>query len=154
MALTGDNLCPSATTAFILGLKHSYSFVNTQFHRKVLLVVAQVLISLVNTAIAFTLVKEDLNLSEGNDYLYIIAPLLAVFTVSLIFCGILFNAFETTQTTLLQCLYADIDIVNQKSKNQFNRCRPRDVEMIVQRMMEIDEVHLQKQDQGQKYLAY
>lgn len=116
MALTGDNLCPSATTAFVLALKHSYSFVNTQFHRSILLVVAQVLISAVNTGIAFLLVKKDLDISDGKDYFYIILPLLAVFTVSLIFCGILFTAFETTQITLLQCLYADIDIVNQKSK--------------------------------------
>jgi len=115
VALTGDNLCPSGITAFILALKHSYSFVNTYFHRRVLLFLAKFGIAAINTGIGFLMVKNMSNV-DTSEYYLIALPLTTIFVLSLLFANILFTAFETTQITLLQCLYADIDIANLKTK--------------------------------------
>jgi len=79
--------------------------------------VAQVLIAVLNTGIGFALLSKDLDIFNDEDFIYMVAPLLAILVVSFVFTSITLPVFETTQITLQQCLYADIDIVNQKSKH-------------------------------------
>jgi len=130
VALTGENFCSSAMAAFVLALKHSSTFFITNGIGTLIMLLGKLTISVGNTVIGYLMVT---NIKSINSELESpIPPLFVIFVISYLMASVFMSVYYVTSLTVLQCLYVDVDICNQKEVNQFkSQNRPVEMEDII-----------------------
>jgi choline transporter-like protein 2/4/5 len=130
VALTGCNFCSSAMQAFALALKHSGSFMVTNGIGALIGFLGKMTISIANVFLGYVMIT---NISEISDSLDSpIGPLVIIFVISYLMASIFMSVYATTSLTILQCLYADVDICSQNGDDKYNsKFRPAEMEDIV-----------------------
>ena len=130
VALTGENFCQSAMAGFVLALKHSSSFLITNGIGSMIGFIGKVTIATGNTFIGYLLITKTKLIADEIDSP--IAPLLVVFIMSYLVATVFMSVYSIISLTILQCLYADVDICSQDSKDIYDgRHRPQEMEDIV-----------------------
>ena len=107
VALTGQNFCASAMSAFVLALKNSASFFITNGVGALIGFIGRMSIAGANTFLAYLMM-----LDHSKDIYGYIAPLAIVFVISFVLSSIIMEIYQITAITLLQCLYTDVDLCN------------------------------------------
>lgn len=130
MALTGNGFCSSALVAMALAVKHAGSFFVTNGIGMLISMLGKLTIAVSNCVIAyFIIIKvDDINSKVQNH----VGPLVVVFLFSYIMASIFMSVYQTTSLTILQCLYADVDLVDQAGGNKYSHeHRPAEMEDVV-----------------------
>jgi hypothetical protein len=131
VALTGENFCHSAMASFTLALKHSGSFIITNGIGMMISLLGKMTIAVANTLIGYLIIRETIPVKE-NGYETPFLPLIVIFVYSYIMATIFMSVYSTTSLCILQCLYADIDMLDTDSEDKFDsRHRPIEMEPIV-----------------------
>jgi hypothetical protein len=131
IALTGENFCTSAMSAFILALKNASSFFVTNGIGSLIHLLGKGSIVTANVFIGFFLMRvlPEFSNALGSP----IAPLAVVALMSFLMATVFMEVFSITSLTILQCLYTDVDICNQHKEDPHNNAnRPIEMESIVQ----------------------
>ena len=137
VALTGKNFCPAAMEAFALALKNAGSFVITNGIGYLITFLGKLMIAVGNSVIGYLFLT--MLPSIKDDIASPISPLIVVAAISYVMAAIFMSIFGTTSLTLLQCLYADVDICKQRQYDEFSsKYRPREMEAIVARLRKKD----------------
>jgi len=114
--------------AFALALKHSASFVITNGIGTLICFLGKLTISIVNTLFGYFMLEYILKLDINSP----IIPLTVMFLLSYIMAAQVMSVYQITSLTILQCLYADVDICNQKHLDEYeSRYRPKEMEEVV-----------------------
>jgi hypothetical protein len=131
VALTGESFCTSAMAAFVLALKNAATFFITNGIGSLIFFLGKMTISIINTSIGYLLITHIESFKEDIDNP---VPVLAIiFLISLSMASVFMNLYDTTSLTVLQCLYADMDICRQQGEDpQNNSNRPREMHGIVE----------------------
>jgi hypothetical protein len=130
VALTGENFCSSAMAGFVLALKHSGSFVITNGIGGIIGFIGKVTIATGNTFIGYLLITKSKLISTEIDSP--VPPLVVVFLMSYLVATVFMSVYSIISLTILQCLYADVDICCQDNKDIHDgRHRPQEMEDIV-----------------------
>jgi len=108
LALTGEDFCTSAWTAFVLGLKNAATFLIVSGVSVLVCLSGVFLIALMNTAVGGALVK-ILHPEMEEPF----GPMMVIFGMSLAMGAVFMKIFGDTSLTILQCLYIDVDICKQ-----------------------------------------
>mmetsp|Transcript_10816 Transcript_10816/g.16437 ORF Transcript_10816/g.16437 Transcript_10816/m.16437 type:complete len:162 (-) Transcript_10816:21-506(-) len=110
VALTGENFCSSAMAAFVLALKNSGSFLIVNGVGSLITFLGKMTIAAGNSAIAYIMLTkmDSVSTNIGNPF----PPLIVIFLMSYLMGCVFMNVYSITSITLLQCLYADVDICN------------------------------------------
>ena len=130
VALTGESFCSSALAAFVLALKHSGSFLITNGVGSLITFLGKMTISVGNCLIAYLMLTKAESISSliGNPF----PPLIVVFALSYVMGSVFMSVYSISSLTLLQCLYADVDICDQLGREKFSsKYRPREMESVV-----------------------
>jgi hypothetical protein len=131
IALTGENFCTSAMSAFILALKNASSFFITNGIGSLIHLLGKGAIVTANVFIGFFMLRTLPEFREGLGSP--IAPLAVVGLMSFLMATVFMEVFSITSLTILQCLYTDVDICNQHKEDPHNNAnRPIEMESIVQ----------------------
>jgi len=129
-ALSGDNFCTSAMAAFALALKNAGSFVITNGVGSLIGFLGKVTISVLNTVIGYLLVEFIMLDKDALESPVI--PCIVIFILSYIMANQVMSVYQMTSLTILQCLYADVDICNQKGLDVYeSKWRPKEMEEVV-----------------------
>lgn len=115
VALTGKNFCSSAMAAFILALKNSSSFIITNGIGYLIQLLGKLSITTGNVLIAYIMLTQLEGVSAGAQSPF--PPLLIVAVVSYVMASIFMSVYAITSLTLLQCLYADVDLCKQAGED-------------------------------------
>jgi solute carrier family 44 (choline transporter-like protein), member 2/4/5 len=130
VALTGENFCSSAMNAFSLALKHSGSFFVANGIGSLISFLGKFSIAVGNTLVAMLMLSEIKSVSEAIDSE--VGPLIVIFFMSYVIASIFMSVYGTTSLTMLQCLYADVDICSQNEEEKFEtKYRPAEMFEIV-----------------------
>jgi choline transporter-like protein 2/4/5 len=131
LALLGENFCSSAQVAFVLALKNSTQFLITNGVGSLIYLLGKCTISISNTLIGYLLITNVKSLSEVIDDPI---PILAIiFLQSMMMATIFMNVYDSVSLTIMQCLWADIDICNQNREDALDGSnRPKEMEQIVE----------------------
>jgi len=108
IALTGESFCTSAMAAFVLALKNLATFTITNGIGGLIFFLGKMTISMINTLIGYLLITNIESFKEDIDNP--LPVLVVIFVISLSMSSVFMNLYDTTSLTVLQCLYADIDI--------------------------------------------
>lgn len=111
VALTGKNFCSSAMAAFVLALKNSGSFVITNGIGTLIQFLGKMGIATGNTLLSYLMLTQIPSIKESVQSP--LAPLVVIFFISYVMAAIFMSVYAITSLTLLQCLYADVDLCNQ-----------------------------------------
>lgn len=131
IALTGDNFCTSAMSAFIIALKHAGSFVITNGIGSLIHLLGKAAIITGNVFLTFFLMRVIPAWKAKFDNP--IAPLAVVGLETFLLANVFMGVFSITSLTVLQCLYTDVDICNQNKEDPMNNTnRPIEMESLVQ----------------------
>ena len=115
---------------FILALKHSGTFIITNGIGMLISLLGKLAISVGNTLIGYILVTACHDISR--DLSSPIAPLVIIFLMSYVMAALFMSVYSTTSLTILQCLYADVDICDQHNQDKFNqKRRPKEMAGVV-----------------------
>jgi hypothetical protein len=134
VALQGDSFCSSAQMAFVLALKNSAQFFITNGVGSLIYLLGKLTISITNTLIGYLLITHVPYLKEVIDDP--IPILLIIFLQSLMMATIFMNVYDSVSLTILQCLWADVDICNQNKQDALNGAnRPKEMEYIVELLL-------------------
>ena len=130
VCLTGNSFCASAMSAFVLALKHSGSFLTVNGIGSLINILGKLTISIANSVIGYIMI---ISLEETKDSVQEpLAPTAVIFIISYLMASIFMAVYSVTSLTILQCLYADVDICEQENKDKFkNEQRPAEMEYIV-----------------------
>ena len=130
VGLTGDNFCTSAMAAFALALKNAGSFMITNGIGSLISFLGKVTIAVVNTFIGYLILTKVESIAVTLDSP--IGPMIIIFIISYLMAKVFMSVYSTTSLTILQCLYADVDILNQKNLDIYNSTnRPAEMEEVV-----------------------
>lgn len=89
------------------------------------------LIAIGNTLLGYLMVNGIPSISEQLNNP--VPPCVVVFMISYLMSSVFMRVYSMTSLTLLQCLYADVDICNQLGINKFeNKRRPKEMENVVE----------------------
>lgn len=110
VALTGENFCTSAMNAFSLALKHSGSFLVTNGIGSLISFLGKISIAVANSLVCYLLMTQVESIADTIDNPLV--PLIVVFLISYLVAVVFMSVYSTTSLTILQCLYADVDICN------------------------------------------
>lgn len=95
--------------AFALALKNSASFVITNGIGTLICFLGKLTISISNTLLGYFMLEYVLKLDINSP----VIPLMVMFLLSYIMAAQVMSVYQITSLTILQCLYADVDICNQ-----------------------------------------
>lgn len=109
IALTGENFCSSAMSAFVLALKNAGSFFITNGIGSLIHLIGKGSIIVGNVFIGFFILRFFPEFSELSSP---IGPLVIVGIMSFLLSNVFMEVFSITSLTVLQCLYTDVDICN------------------------------------------
>lgn len=130
VALTGENFCTSAMAGFVLALKHSGSFIITNGIGSMIGFIGKVTIATGNTFIGYLLLTQTKLIADQIDSP--IPPLAVIFVMSYLVATVFMSVYSIISLTILQCLYADVDICNQNKEDVYDgRFRPQEMDSIV-----------------------
>jgi hypothetical protein len=118
IALTGENFCTSAMSAFVLALKNAASFFITNGVGSLIHLLGKGCIIVANVFIGFFMLQWLPEFSTGLGSP--IAPLVVVGLMSYLLANVFMEVFSITSLTILQCLYTDVDICNQHKEDPMN----------------------------------
>lgn len=94
--------------AFVLALKNMATFVITNGVGSLIMFLGKLSISFVNTFIGYLLITHIESFEDDIDNPI---PVLAIiFLISYMMSSVFMGLYDTTSLTILQCLYADVDI--------------------------------------------
>jgi choline transporter-like protein 2/4/5 len=117
IALTGDNFCSSAMSAFVLALKNAATFFITNGIGSLIQFLGKITISLLNVFLCYLIIMYSPEFEDDDGEGSIIdnpIPVLGVmFVISFTLATIFMEVYSCTSLAILQCLYADVDICNQ-----------------------------------------
>ena len=131
IALTGENFCSSAMSAFVLALKNASSFFITNGIGSLIHLLGKGCIIVANIFVGFIMLRFFPEFENGLGSP--IAPLAVVGLMSFMLSNVFMGVFSITSLTILQCLYTDVDICNQHKEDPMNNAnRPIEMESIVQ----------------------
>lgn len=110
VALTGKNFCSSAMDAFVLALKNSSSFIITNGIGYLIQLLGKLTITLGNVLITYVMLSQLDNVAGdiGSPY----PPLVIILFMSYLLASIFMSIYSIVSISLLQCLYADVDLCN------------------------------------------
>lgn len=130
IALTGENFCSSAMSAFVLALKNMGSFLITNGIGSIIHLIGKAAICVGNVFLGFFMLRFFPEFENGLGSP--IGPLAMVGIMSFLLANIFIGVFSITSLTILQCLYTDVDICNQNKEDPLNNAnRPIEMEGIV-----------------------
>ena len=133
VCLTGNNFCSSAMAAFILALKNSGSFMITNGIGGLISFLGKMTIACSNTVIGYIICTQIDSMKEMIQVPF--APAVLIFLLSYLMASIFMQVYSITSLTILQCLYADVDLCIQDGTDQFSsQQRPREMIGIVARL--------------------
>lgn len=133
VALTGKNFCASAMAAFILALKNSSSFIITNGVGYLIQLLGKLSISVGNLLLAYVMLTQLDGVAAGAQSPF--PPLIIVFAISYIMASIFMSVYSITSLTLLQCLYADVDLCKQAGSDIWeSKQRPTEMRSIVNKL--------------------
>ena len=131
VCLTGENFCSSAMNAFSLALKHSGSFFITNGIGTLIGFLGKISIAVANSLVAMLMLTEIKSVAEAIDSQ--VGPLIVIFFISYVVASVFMSVYQITSLTMLQCLYADVDICNQNKEEKFaTKYRPAEMYEIVE----------------------
>ena len=134
VALTGDSFCASAMAAFILALKNAATFFITNGVGSLIFLLGRFTIALANTFIGYMIIT---NVEEFEEIDNPLPPTAVIFVISFMMASIFMDIFGSTSLACLQCLYADVDICNQKGDDPINStARPKEMTDVVSMLMD------------------
>ena len=116
--------------AFVLALKNSGSFMITNGVGSLITFLGKMTIGVGNCVIAYFMLTKIDSISQniGNPF----PPLAVIFVMSYVMGSVFMSVYSTASITLLQCLYADVDICHQQGREMYSsKNRPREMESIV-----------------------
>ena len=115
VALTGKNFCSSAMDAFVLALKNSSSFIITNGIGYLIQLLGKLTITLGNVLITYVMLTQLDNYAGdiGSPY----PPLVLILFMSYVLASIFMSIYSIVSISLLQCLYADVDLCNQSGED-------------------------------------
>ena len=126
VALTGESFCASAQMAFVLALKNATQFLITNGVGSLIYLLGKCTIAVGNTLIGYLLITHVPQLKEVIDNP--IAILAIIFAQSLMMATIFMNVYDSVSLTIMQCLWADVDICNQNREDALDGSnRPREM---------------------------
>jgi len=133
VALTGKNFCSSAMAAFVLALKNSGSFVITNGIGALIQFLGKMGIAVANAVLAYAMLTQIDSVAPGLQSP--VAPLVVVFLLSYLMAAIFMSVYSITSLSLLQCLYADVDLCKQSDTDIWqSKQRPAEMSGIVKRL--------------------
>lgn len=110
VALTGENFCTSAMSAFVLALKNAASFFITNGIGAFLFFLGKAAICILNTAVGYLIINNVEEFKEDIDQP--IPFLLLIFFMSYMMANTFMEVYGGVSLAVLQCFYADVDICN------------------------------------------
>jgi len=117
-------------SAFTLALKNSGTFLIVNGIGALIRFLGKMTICISNTYLGYLLINYESTLKEDIDNPIII--LCVVFLLSWAMASIFMEVYSTISLSILQCLYADVDICNQNRDDPLNnQFRPAEMEDIV-----------------------
>lgn len=108
IALTSENFCYSAMTAFILILKHAGKFTLVSNIGNVFIILGKMTIASLTTLIGFLIMENWVEIKEALDSPGL--PLAIIFMMSYFVGSVFVSVFSTASNTILQCFLVDQDI--------------------------------------------
>jgi hypothetical protein len=96
--------------AFSLALKHSGSFFVTNGIGTLISFLGKISIAVVNCLVAMLMLAEIKSVAEAIDSQ--VGPLIVIFFISYVIASVFMSVYQITSLSMLQCLYADVDICN------------------------------------------
>jgi choline transporter-like protein 2/4/5 len=133
VALTGKNFCSSAMAAFVLALKNSGSFIITNGIGALIQLLGKLSITVGNVIVAYIMLTQLEGVRAGAASPY--PPLLIVAGISYLMANIFMSVYSITSLTLLQCLYADVDLCKQSDSDIWeSKQRPVEMRSIVNKL--------------------
>jgi hypothetical protein len=94
--------------AFVLALKNSSSFIITNGIGYLIQLLGKLSITVGNVLLAYVMLTQLEGIAEGAQSPF--PPLVIVLAISYIMASIFMSVYSITSLTLLQCLYADVDL--------------------------------------------
>lgn len=130
IALTNDSFCTAAYNGFVLALKNSGTFMIVGGIGGLIRFLGRMTICIANTFIGYLIITYEENLAEDIDNPIVI--LCVIFVLSWAMASIFMEVYSIVSLSILQCLYADVDICNQNREDPMNnQFRPEEMEDIV-----------------------
>ena len=108
VALTNENFCMAALNAFRLALKNSATFLITNGIGGFIRMIGRVAICLANTFFGYFLISAFPPWNEEIDNPIIILSIIMLISWAL--ASVFMEVYSVLSLTVLQCLYADVDI--------------------------------------------
>mmetsp|Transcript_60036 Transcript_60036/g.82515 ORF Transcript_60036/g.82515 Transcript_60036/m.82515 type:complete len:164 (+) Transcript_60036:265-756(+) len=130
VVLTGEPFCMAAINGFCLVLKHAATFTFTSGIGAIFTFLGKLTVSVGNTIVGYIMIDQW---PEYKDKINSpISPLIVVFLISYLVATMFMSIYSTTATCILHCLYADVDICKQLSRDEIKGLnRPREMTSIV-----------------------
>mmetsp|Transcript_20795 Transcript_20795/g.14907 ORF Transcript_20795/g.14907 Transcript_20795/m.14907 type:complete len:125 (+) Transcript_20795:1561-1935(+) len=112
-------------------LKHAATFAFTSSVGAIFTFLGKLTISVANTIIGYLLIDQ---INEYKDEINSpIGPMIVIFFISYFVATMFMSIYTTTSTCILHCLYADVDICKQLSRDEIKGLnRPHEMTSIVQ----------------------
>lgn len=130
IALSSENFCPAALSAFTLALKNAGTFLIVDGIGTLIRFLGKMTICISNTYLGYLLITYESTLKEDIDNPIVI--LCVIFILSWALASIFMEVYSTVSLAILQCLYADVDICNQNRDDPMNnQFRPAEMEDVV-----------------------
>lgn len=129
MALTGESFCSSAVNAFVLAIKNSGTFFITNGAGMLLQILGKMCITVANTGICWAILTYNPEFEELDSPH---APLAVCFFFSFMMASVFMDVYNTTSLAILQCLYTDVDILEQQNLDKMDGSnRPPEMDDVV-----------------------
>ena len=108
MALTSDNFCISAMTAFIMILKNAEKFSIVSGIGNIFIILGKMTIASLTTLIGFVIIENWDEIHSAIDSPGL--PCVIIFMISYVIGAIFVSVFSTASNTILYCFLVDMDI--------------------------------------------
>jgi len=117
IALTSNSFCDAGMNAYTLALKNSSTFFITDGIGGMIRFLGKLTICITNTLLGYLLITYETNLNKNIDNPIWILGI--IFLISWGLSGIFMECYSIVSLTILQCLYADVDICKQNDEDPF-----------------------------------
>lgn len=108
MALTSDNFCTSAMTAFIMILKHAEKFSLVSGIGNIFIILGKMTIASLTTFLGFVIIENWDEIHDSIDSPGF--PCVIIFMISYVIGAIFVSTFSTSSNTILYCFLVDMDV--------------------------------------------
>jgi len=130
ICLSNESFCTAALSAFTLALKNAGTFLIVDGIGALIRFLGRMTICITNTFLGYLLITYESTLKEDIDNPIVI--LCVIFVLSWAMATIFMEVYSTVSLSVLQCLYADVDICNQNREDPMNnQFRPAEMEDVV-----------------------